>query len=121
MPQFKIGDTVARKSYNYDVLFRITGIRGEMVDLIGMTVRIIADAPIYDLKYITKEEETRMLNINDKRFDERLSRTYSGIKNRFNLRSNLSGVNEPLPIYSKDAIYKKPGVVLHIDRRHGLC
>lgn len=46
MPQFKIGDTVARKSYNYDVLFKITGIRGEMVDLVGMTVRILADAPI---------------------------------------------------------------------------
>lgn len=119
MSQFKIGDTVARKSYNYDVLFRITGIRGDMVDLIGMTVRIIADAPIYDLKYITKEEETRMLNINDKRFDERLSRSYSGVKNRFNLRNgmfNMNYINDKPPIYAKDTIYKKPGVVLHIDR-----
>ncbi len=116
MSQFKIGDTVARKSYNYDVLFKITGIRGDMVDLVGMTVRILADAPIYDLKYITKDEETRMININNKRFDERLSRSYSGIKSRFNLRSaSTSYVTEQTPIYAKDAIYKKPGVVLHID------
>lgn len=118
MSQFKVGDTVARKSYNYDVLFKITNIRGEMVDLVGMTVRILADAPIYDLKYITKDEEIRMLNINDKRFDERLSRTYSGIKNRFNLRSAMSNanyINDQIPIYAKDAVYKKPGVVLHID------
>ena len=77
MPQFKVGDIVARKSYNYDVLFKITSIRGDMVDLIGMTVRIIADAPIYDLKYINKEEENRRLSINDKRFDERLSQLVS--------------------------------------------
>lgn len=118
MPQFKIGDTVARKSYNYDVLFKITGIRGDMVDLVGMTVRILADAPIYDLKYITKDEETRMLNINNKKFDERLSRSYSGVKNRFNLRSGMSNMNyvsEPISLYTKDTIYKKPGVVLHID------
>lgn len=118
MPQFKVGDTVARKSYNYDVLFKITAIRGDMVDLIGMTVRIIADAPIYDLKYINKEEATRMLNISDKRFDERLSRTYSGIKNRFNLRSQTSVnsyINDQIPIYTKESVYKKPGVVLHID------
>ena len=69
MPQFKVGDIVARKSYNYDVLFKITSTRGDMVDLIGMTVRIIADAPIYDLKYINKEEATRRLSINDKRLD----------------------------------------------------
>lgn len=124
MPQFKIGDTVARKSYNYDVLFKITGIRGDIVDLVGMTVRILADAPVYDLKHITKDEETRMLNINDKHFDERLSRSYSGVKNRFNLRNNISNlnyINEQMPIYAKDTIYKKPGVVLHIDRRRGLC
>ena len=40
--EFKVGDIVARKSYNYDVLFKITNIRGEMYDLIGITVRIIA-------------------------------------------------------------------------------
>jgi len=117
MPQFKIGDIVARKSYNYDVLFKITNIRGEMYDLIGLTVRIIADAPVYDLRYITKEEATNMLKANEKKNSERLSRTYNGLSNRFNLRNyaGLNYMNEQIPIYSKDSIYKKPGVVLHID------
>lgn len=118
MQQFKIGDIVARTSYNYDVLFKITGIRGDMIDLIGVTVRIIADAPVYDLKYITKEEATARLRMNEKNNSERLSRTYSGIKSKFNLRTNAMFENylkEVIPIYSKDSIYKKPGVVLHID------
>ena len=38
MPNLKLGDIVARKSYNYDVLFRVTRITGEMVDLVGITV-----------------------------------------------------------------------------------
>ena len=71
MPQFKVGDIVARKSYNYDVLFRITNIRGEIYDLIGITVRIIADAPVYDLRYINKEEASNMLKINEKKNSER--------------------------------------------------
>ena len=56
MPNLKIGDIVARKSYNYDVLFRVARISGEIVDLVGITVRIIADAPIYDLRIITDTE-----------------------------------------------------------------
>ncbi|MBR5227616.1 MAG: sporulation peptidase YabG [Clostridia bacterium] len=115
MTQFRIGDIVARKSYNYDVLFRITNIKGEIVDLIGITVRIVADAPIYDLKYISKEEATNIMNLNEKNNNDRLTRTYSGLKNRFNIRSNLNYINEQIPIYTKDSIYKKPGVVLHID------
>ena len=46
MQNFKVGDIVARKSYNYDVLFRITSINGEIADLVGTTVRIIADVHV---------------------------------------------------------------------------
>ena len=44
MVMLKVGDVVARKSYGYDVLFRVSSIYDDMVDLVGMTVRIIADA-----------------------------------------------------------------------------
>ena len=44
MLKLKIGDVVARKSYGYDVLFKVVNIYDEMVDLVGMTVRILADA-----------------------------------------------------------------------------
>ena len=116
MPNFKIGDIVARKSYNYDVLFRIQRITGEMVDLVGITVRIIADAPIYDLKLVTDSEAKRRLSDIEKNSRTRLSRSYSGVKNRFNIRSNFAPNRDgAFPIYSKDEILKKPGVVLHID------
>lgn len=59
-----------------------------------------------------------MLKINEKKYDERLSRSYSGIKSRFNLRNgtlNNGYMNEQIPLFAKESIYKKPGVVLHID------
>lgn len=115
MPNFNVGDIVARKSYNYDVLFRVERIRGDIVDLIGITVRIIADAPIYDLKLVSPDEVNKRMRIIDKNSSSRLSRTYSGIANRFNLRGNLELRDASIPIYSKDTIFKKPGVVLHID------
>ena len=55
--EFKVGDIVARKSYNYDVLFRIIKIHSDgVVDLVGITTRILADAESYDLKLISKQE-----------------------------------------------------------------
>ncbi len=115
MQTFNIGDIVARKSYGYDVLFRVTKVYGEMVDLIGITVRIIADAPIYDLKLVPREEIQNRMKIIEKNSSSRLNRTYSGIKNRFNLRSNFNSYDQTIPTYNSDAIFKKPGIVLHID------
>ena len=46
MEKFKVGDIVARKSYNLDVIFKIVGISGNgLYELAGLTVRILADAP----------------------------------------------------------------------------
>lgn len=115
MPKINVGDIVARKSYNYDVLFRVQRVYNDTVDLIGITVRIIADAPIYDLKLVSPEEVHNRLKIIDKNTHSRLSRTYSGIANRFNLRSSFELRDTNIPVYSKDTIFKKPGVVLHID------
>lgn len=114
MQNLRVGDIVARKSYNYDVLFKVERINADMVDLVGMTVRIIADAPIYDLKKISPEEVTTRLKNIEKNSRTRLSRSYSGVTNRFNIR-NFSTRDIDVPIYSKDSILKRPGVVLHID------
>ncbi len=116
MPNLKLGDIVARKSYNYDVLFRVTRITGEIVDLVGITVRIIADAPIYDLKIITDNEAQKRLSDIEKNSRTRLSRSYSGVTTRFNIRSNyIPNRENNISIYTKEEILKKPGVVLHID------
>lgn len=48
MEMFKIGDIVARKSYNYDILFKIVNVRSNGIcDLVGMSVRIVADATLF--------------------------------------------------------------------------
>jgi len=115
MSNFKIGDIVARKSYNYDVLFRITSINGEVADLVGVAVRIIADSPIYDLKHIEKEEEEkRMRNIELSRHS-RMSRCYNNVTRKMSrFRDDYRDYSFP-DNYQKEKLYKKPGVILHID------
>ena len=46
---FKIGDYVTRNSYNNDIIFKITDINGDIVELMGFSVRLIADSDISDL------------------------------------------------------------------------
>ncbi|MDD2376569.1 MAG: sporulation peptidase YabG [Clostridia bacterium] len=112
MDTFKIGDVVARKSYNLDILFKIIGINKNIVDLAGLTVRIVADSPMSDLVHITETEaKDRMKKIDDSR-RKRMDRCYYNINKKFNIRDTI--VDNP-NIYVKEKIFKKPGVILHID------
>lgn len=119
MPNFKIGDIVARKSYNYDVLFKVVGynLNGQ-IDLIGINVRITADAYEYDLKLINSDElKLKLKNIENNR-KERINRSISSInrKNYYNRdNSYMYYQNNYREIYTKDKLFKKPGKVLHID------
>ncbi|MDD2469648.1 MAG: sporulation peptidase YabG [Bacilli bacterium] len=55
---FKQGDLVTRKSYNNDVIFRIKEIIDDNAILIGLNVRLYADANVDDLQaYETNEDE----------------------------------------------------------------
>lgn len=114
MPQFKVGDIVARRSYNFDVLFKIKNIRSDIADLVGITVRIVADAPIYDLKYITPDESSKILKKNEFSNSERLYRSYNRLANRFNY-GGIREIDYATQTYVKNQIFKRPGVVLHID------
>lgn len=121
MANFKIGDIVARKSYNYDILFRITNIHPNgIVDLVGITSRILADAEEYDLKLITKQELEMRLNNIEKSRRVRLDRSYKNIQNKkYNnmfYRENANNI-----VYQKDKLFKKPGSVLHIDGDEEYC
>lgn len=122
MSNFKIGDIVARKSYNYDVLFRITNIHSNgIIDLVGITSRILADALEYDLKLITKEElENRLKHIETSR-RVRLDRSYKNIKNKGNGIKSFFRENNNTNIYQKEKTYRKPGSVLHIDGDEEYC
>ena len=123
MIMLKIGDVVARKSYGYDVLFKVTNIYDDMAELVGMTVRILADAPIYDLKKMTTDEINRVIKMQDDHTRIKINRCYSNLSNRFNFRniSNNYAYSKQFQsivrddVYHKDSIYKKPGVIMHLD------
>jgi len=123
MLKLKVGDVVARKSYGYDVLFKVVNIYDEMVDLVGMTVRILADAPIYDLKIMSTDEINKAIKLQEDHTRIKVNRCYSNLSTRFNIRdymnnnrynNQLQRIGRP-DIYQKESIYKKPGVIMHLD------
>lgn len=63
----KIGDAVARKSYNLDIIFEVVDIDDHlMATLIGKTVRLIADAPLDDLVKMSEDEVRKVLEEEEK-------------------------------------------------------
>lgn len=94
--KFEIGDSVTRKSYNNDILFKIVAIDEDIYYLSGLNVRLCADALEEDLvkcEEIKEEEEERDF--------------INRIKDINNLERN-------------DYFYL-PGKILHIDTDTHLC
>jgi len=62
MREIKKGDIVSRNSYNHDIIFSVKRIlklsnKNEVAILKGIDVRVEADAPLDDLKIVSKEEQ----------------------------------------------------------------
>lgn len=95
---FKVGDLVARKSYGGDVLFRIIAIDGEkeVAQLVGVNMRLWADAPLYDLIHVDDDLRGRV----NKKEEELVIRSVNQLK------QNRQGTS---------ARFKLPGRVLHLD------
>ena len=88
MKEIKNGDIVSRKSYNNDIMFIVKKIikidkQRKIAILKGIVdVRIVADAPVEDLKIVSKEEqikreqdsEKRILNIIEKERNKKENR-----------------------------------------------
>lgn len=88
MKEIKNGDIVSRRSYNNDIMFIVKKIikidkQRKIAILKGIVdVRIVADAPVEDLKIVSKEEqikreqdsETRILNIIEKERNKKENR-----------------------------------------------
>ena len=86
--EFKIGDFVTRKSYNNDLIFKITKIEKENYYLEGVNIRLIADSNKEDLVKYNNEDIER-----DEEFIKKI---------------------EPNKIDRDDYFYL-PGKILHID------
>lgn len=68
---FRVGDYVSRNSYHNDTIFRITGMDGDTVYLKGVSIRLMADANIDDLKPEDKPEfndDSELINRMEREF-----------------------------------------------------
>ena len=120
--EFKVGDIVARKSYNYDVLFKIIKIHSDgVVDLVGITTRILADAESYDLRLISKQELDQRLKAVSTNRRTRMDRSYKNIKSRSVANSYRDITQNFNNLYQREKTYKKPGTVLHLDADKDYC
>jgi len=89
---FNIGDLVTRKSHNHDMAFKIVEIREEEVILKGINIRLLADAPISDLKHCKECVEEIIKE------DDDLLERMSDLRN-----------------LDRDEYFYLPGKILHID------
>lgn len=110
--EIKVGDIVARKSYQFDLLFKVTEItHDQTVYLFGEEVRLIADAPYDDLVLVDENERQKRQRTDREKVDYsyRLFRQdYQLIrqKNEYHATGGYSNDTE---------FFQIPGRVLHID------
>ncbi|WP_078378396.1 sporulation peptidase YabG [Sutcliffiella halmapala] len=114
--RIKVGDIVARQSYDYDLLFRVMDIHENefnqlVVLLYGEDVRLMADAPYNDLKLVDRKEQmTRRQSLETKanRSLQLFQQDYQLIREKNEYQATGG--------YSTDQNYfQVPGRVLHID------
>jgi len=110
----RVGDIVARKSYNNDIYFKVNEVMesdsGEVrVKLLGLDVRLFADSPVEDLVKVDREKireyRKKFIKTNNdclKRIFERRSKERSN--------SLIRTQNETV-----EDFFEIPGRVLHID------
>lgn len=110
----KVGDIVARKSYNKDIVFKITDIvideNGDKLAILkGIAFRIIADAYLNDLELLKPPDIREILM--DKNVESILYRSLKKAKERD--KKNMRGI--PKLAQSTANVYGIPGKVLQID------
>lgn len=116
MDNLKIGDIVARKSYNYDVLFKVTDIvkgpnNKRTVVLKGLYLRLVADSPENDIEKIPLHEIDKL----NKSFNKKINKIIKNILKERKFQE-LENYTRGLPEQLKGGIhFGKPGKVLHID------
>lgn len=110
-----IGDLVVRKSHGKDVIFKVIDIdsaceKFSRCVLKGMHMRLVADAPVQDLEYITAEclrdEVVQLERVQRSGLKRALDRRKGGRRKTDLLRGDSS---------KKFCFFDIPGKVLHID------
>ena len=116
----KIGDTVVRRSYDKDIIFKIIDIKEEngrsIYILKGISIRIVADSPFDDLENVDEifiGEKEKILNsrVSDAIKKAIVTRGDSRAEAAL-LRSSKTQKNNQM---NKDLLFGRPGKILHID------
>ncbi|MDF2532628.1 MAG: sporulation peptidase YabG [Clostridia bacterium] len=108
----KIGDLVGRKSYNFDVVFRVHDIikQNDKVTIIlnGVNIRLVADAPEADIVKLPLSK----IDENKSNFDDRVKKLMRKLE-----KGTKRAVKATSPgFYRNEAqIFRRPGKILHID------
>ncbi|KHF28493.1 Sporulation-specific protease YabG [Anoxybacillus sp. BCO1] len=111
----QIGDIVARKSYEYDILFRVIDIKekeGEKEAILyGEDVRLIADAPFSDLVVIDEREKKKR----EEKEKQHIEQCYKLLRQDYRLLREKSEYEATGGYEVKMDFFQLPGRVLHID------
>ena len=114
MSEIRIGDIVARKSYGYDVFFKVVDIRSDgtenIVTLKGISYRIQADAPESDLELQSDRRINEYRDKCDKSVEKAIRNTYVSKQQAYPKKAYYR--NTPKESTRK---FSRPGKVLHID------
>ncbi|MBA1334810.1 MAG: Sporulation-specific protease YabG [Firmicutes bacterium] len=115
MSEFRIGDLVARKSYDFDVLFKIVEIidhsgKERVYILKGVHMRVLADAPGNDLVRQTAKEVKRFTANNDNRVNKNIDYVINARK----IRNSAKGIKGAFFHRTKNS-FSRAGKVLHLD------
>lgn len=108
----KIGDVVARASYDRDVFFKVIDIIEEKgyATLKGLNVRVLADAPMEDLIVPTSAQVRDYKREYIKKSNESMERIFYRRELERQRRFSRSDLEE-----EGNGFFDLPGVVLHID------
>ena len=87
MREIKKGDIVSRNSYGNDIIFSVKRIlklanKKEIAILKGIDVRVEADAPIEDLRAVSKEEQEKREKELERKIIKRIEKERSQKENR---------------------------------------
>jgi len=107
MEKIKIGDVVARKSYNYDIFFIVDKIiqnenARKTAILKGITSRIVADAYVNDLIILDNKKLDDSLRSLDNKIEDRINRFIKKEKDKIKSKE-------------RKLEYEKTGKILHLD------
>ncbi len=112
----KVGDIVARKSYNCDLIFRVIDVKVEsngskQAVLYGEEVRLIADSSYEDLVLVDETEQLER----QKKDSDLLEKSYRLFRQDYHLIRQKNEYNATGGYSNSQDFFQIPGRVLHID------